>query len=273
MATVNTNYGAMIALQNLNGTNRELETTQNRINTGLKVGSAKDNGAVFSVAQRMRAEVAGIGAVQQGVSRAVSTVDVALAAGESISDILIEMKEKAVAAADVSLSTADRSALNADFKALRDQITTVVDNAEFNDTNIIKNGASALKVFTSPTAGQVMTIGAEDLSLAGTTVTLSATSTIGTQTTASGMIATLDTSIANVNQALARLGTSSKSLGVHNEFLQKLSDSLTAGISNLVDADLAAESAKLQSLQVKQQLGVQALSIANQAPGIILGLF
>ena len=273
MATVNTNMGAMVALQSLNQTNRELTVTQNRINTGLKVGSAKDNGAVYSIAQRMRSDVAGVNAVKQGVDRAASTVDVALAAGESVSDILVQMKEKAVAAADTSLSAADRSALAEDFGSLRDQITTIVNNAEFNDINIISNGATDLKVFTSPESGSVTTVAAEDLSLAGSTLTISASSTIGTQATASAMIATLDTSIANVNSALARLGTSSKSLEVHNNFLTKLSDTLTAGIGNLVDADLAAESAKLQSLQVKQQLGVQALAIANQSPGIILGLF
>ena len=124
MATVNTNPSAMIALQNLNATNRDLERTQTKINTGLEVASAKDNGAIFAIAQRMRSEVSGYHAVAQGVDRAVSLVDVALAAGQSISDILVEMKEKAVAAADTSLSTADRAAFNEDFEALRDQIQT-----------------------------------------------------------------------------------------------------------------------------------------------------
>lgn len=273
MATVNTNPGAMIALQNLTSTNKELATVQNRINTGLKVSSAKDNGAVFAIAQRMRSDVSGFGAVQQGLDRAQSVTDVAMAAGESISDLLVEMKEKAVAAADLTLSTADRDALNADFESLRDQIQTVVDNAEFNGTNLVSNGGAAMVVFTSPESGSTMTIGAEDLSLAGAQVTLTAASSIGTQALASAMIATLDTSISNVNQSLARLGTNSKKIEIQNEFVGKLMDTLNVGISNLVDADLAAESARLQSLQVKQQLGTQALSIANQAPSVLLGLF
>ena len=273
MATVNTNPGAMIALQNLNATSRDLAETQTRINTGLEVASAKDNGAIFAIAQRMRSEVRGYHAVSQGVDRGISLVDVALAAGQSISDILVEMKEKAVAAADTSLSAADRAAFNEDFNALKDQIQTVVDNAVFNGSNIISNGAADLKVFTAPSSGSVMTVQAEDLSLAGATLTITATSSIGTQALASGMIATLDTSINNVNQALARLGTNGKKLEIHSVFVSKLSDTLIGGISNLVDADLAAESAKLQSLQVKQQLGTQALSIANQSPQILLSLF
>lgn len=273
MATVNTNPGAMIALQNLNATNKELAMTQNRINTGLEVASAKDNGAIFAIAQRMRSDVSGYSAVKQGIDRAISVTDVAMAAASSISDILVEMKEKAVAAADVSLSTPDRNALNADFESLRDQIQTIVDNAVFNGTNLISNGSTNMLVFTAPSSGSVMTVQAEDLSLAGATVTLTAASSIGTQALASGMIATLDTSISNVNQSLARLGTNSKKVDIHGTFVTKLMDTLNVGISNLVDADLATESAKLQSLQVKQQLGTQALSIANQAPQTLLSLF
>ena len=96
MATINTNAGAMIALQNLNKTNMELEQVQTRINTGLAVSSAKDNGGVYAIAQSMRADVAGYKAVNNSIDLAQSTVDVALAAGEAISDILIEMKEKAL---------------------------------------------------------------------------------------------------------------------------------------------------------------------------------
>jgi flagellin len=100
-----------------------------------------------------------------------------------------------------------------------------------------------------------------------------ATASIGTQATASAMIATLNTAITNVSTALSQLGTGSKSLGSHLDFVGKLQDSIDAGVGNLVDADLAKESAKLQALQTKQQLGVQALSIANQSSSILLGLF
>ena len=125
MASVNTNYGAMVALQQLNKTNSELETTQTRINTGMKVASAKDNGAVYAIAQGMRSDVAGFGVVKESLDRVSSTVDVAIAAGEAIGDLMIDMKEKALAASDESLTSNQRKAFSEDFKALRDQIGTI----------------------------------------------------------------------------------------------------------------------------------------------------
>jgi len=274
MATVNTNVGAMIALQNLNKTNSELSTVQNRINTGLKVASAKDNGGVFAIAQNMRSDVAGLGAVGQSLDRAISTVDTAIAGGEAISDILIEMKEKAIAAADSSLDTASRDALNEDFTALRDQITTIVNNAEFNGVNLTDGSATTgIAALANSDGSSSITVDDENMSLGGSIVTVAASGNIASQGAASTMIATVETSLNNVNEALARLGTGSKKLEVHKTFTSKLSDTLQAGIGNLVDADLAVESARLQSLQVKQQLGVQALSIANSAPSVTLALF
>jgi flagellin len=273
MATINTNVGAMVALQNLNRTNSELETVQQRINTGLAVGSAKDNGAVFAIAQNMRSDVAGLRAVQQSLDRAVSTVDVALAAGEAISDLLIEMKEKSLAASDASLDTASRNALNEDFVALRQQIATIVSNATFNGVNIVDGSDTSVAALADADGASNITVAGEDLSLAGSIVTIAATANIDTLTEAGTMVSTVETSLQNINEALARLGTSSKKLEVHSTFVSKLSDALKTGIGNLVDADLATESARLQSLQVKQQLGIQALSIANGAPATILALF
>src|SRR3954447_22718710 len=123
--SVNTNVGAMVALQNLNATNMELSQTQSRINTGLKVASAKDNGAVYAIAQNQRATSNSLNAVKDSLSRGQSTIDVALSAGESVSDLLTQMKEKALAASDTTLDTASRTALNDEFKSLRDQITKV----------------------------------------------------------------------------------------------------------------------------------------------------
>ena len=273
MATINTNPGAMVALQNLNKTNMELQEVQQRINTGLAVSSARDNGGVYAIAQSMRADVGGYKAVTQSLDLAASTTDVAIAAGEAISDLLVEMKEKALASADTSLDAASRTALNEDFQALRDQIGTIVANAEFNGTNLISNGATDIEALANATGSNTITIGAEDMSLTGSTLTISAGTQVDTATNASAAATAIDTSIDNLNAALARLGTGSKSLEIHKTFVGKLSDTLEKGIGNLVDADLAKESARLQSLQVKQQLGVQALSIANSAPSTILGYF
>jgi flagellin len=121
---------------------------------------------------------------------------------------------------------------------------------------------------------QQITVQAQDLSLGGAAMGgITATASIGTQTMATAMIATVNTAITQVSSALSKLGTGSKALQSHLSFVSKLQDTIDAGVGNLVDADLAKESAKLQALQTKQQLGVQALSIANQSSSILLGLF
>jgi len=271
--SVNTNAGAFVALQNLSKTNAALSKTQNAINTGLKVSSAKDNAAVFAIAQNLRSDVGGLNAVKQSLDRALGAADVALAAGGAVSDLLIEMKEKAVAAADDGLGTASRTALNDDFIQLRDQITSIVSNAEFNGTNAVKNSGDDIVGITNDTGTTNITITAQDLSLTGSNVTLTAGSVIDTATKAAAVVTALETSLSNVNSALSKLGAGAKRLEMQKTFVAKLSDTIETGIGNLVDADLAKESAMLQSLQVKQQLGIQALSIANQAPGTVLGLF
>jgi len=148
-----------------------------------------------------------------------------------------------------------------------------VANAEFNGTNLISNGASDITALANADGSNTITIGAEDLSLTGGTLSIGAGSSISTVAAASTAVAAIEAGLDNLNSALARLGTGSKSLEIHSTFVTKLSDALERGIGNLVDADLAKESARLQSLQVKQQLGTQALSIANSAPSSILSYF
>ncbi|WP_029415683.1 flagellin [Brevundimonas bacteroides] len=271
--SVNTNNGAMVALQNLQATNRELDTVQSRINTGKKVNSAKDNGAIWAIAQGQRSEISALNAVKDSLDRGASAVDVSLAAGESVSDLLVQLKEKALAATDSSLTTAARSALNEDFKAIRDQITTVVNNAGFNGVNLLNGSQTAGYRALANTSGTTITVQDEDLRLGGTINTVTATMSIGTSTLAATALTAVNGSIDRVSASLARLGTGAKSLETHRGFVGKLSDALEAGVGNLVDADLAKESARLQSLQTKQQLGVQALSIANSSTSILLGLF
>ena len=273
MLSVNTNSGAMIALQYLNKTEGELQTTQTHINTGLKVSSAKDNGSTFAIAQNMRGNVSGYQAVSDSLNRGVSTVDVALSAGQSISDLMIELKSKALAAADSSLDTASRNALDADFTALRDQITAIVQNANFNGSNLVDGSVPSITALASADGSRKITVAGVNMSLSSAIITITSTASISTQSKASSMISTINASLQNVNAALARLAAGSKKFTIQNDFVGKLVDSLNAGIGNLVDADMAVESARLQSLQVKQQLGVQALSIANAQPQIILSLF
>ena len=419
--SVNTNYGASIALQSLTATNKDLTEVQNRISTGLKVSSAKDNGAVFSIAQGQRARVTALASVSDGINRVGNVVDAALTAGTSVSDLLNQLKSKAVAAQSADLSQAQRDAYNGDFAQIRNKINTIVSSATFNGANLVDNTTSSLRVLqsdlnTGTGAGNVATVSgaakpatattpsrsdllinaSEDWAAAntlvandyvvftqgankyafqvgaGTTVQQfvdgvnaatsgritasyndatgvvsyqgntaiataafsvdintaadlsgtaristfvngnaaatsvaatdqadtrpSSTATIigydlrvggtgalnglavldiggNTTTGATQAVTALDTAITTLNSNLATLGSQSKALDIQSTFLQSLSDTIEKGLSNLVDADLAKESARLQLLQVKQQLGAQALSIANQSPQVILSFF
>jgi flagellin len=271
--SINTNSGAMVALEYLNQTQGQLAATENAISTGETVSSAKDNGAIYAIAQNMRGDVAGYAAVSESLSNGTSTVDVAMSAGQSISNLLIQMKQQALSASDTSLNTASRQALNANFQALLQQITTVVQNAQFNGINLIDGSTKTIMALASADGQHRVTVQAENMSLSGSLVTVAKTGSISTQSKASTMVTTIENSLNNVNSALASLGSGSAKFSIQATFVQNLSDSLTTGIGNLVDANMASESAMLTALQTKQQLGVQALSIANQAPSIALSLF
>ena len=271
--SVNTNSAASTALQYLAATQGQLNQTQTAINSGLKVASARDDGAIYAIAQNQRGAVAGYTSVINSLNNASSSLDVALSAGQSISDLLIQLKTKALSAADSSIDTASRQALNADFTALRDQITTIVSNATFNGFNLVDGSTTEISALASADGSRRITTAAQDLSLGGSIVSLGASDTISTQSQASTLVATIQSSLTAVNSALAQLSAGAAKFSVQATFSQTLSDTLTTGIGNLVDANMAEESASLQSLQVKQQLGIQALSIANQAPQTILSLF
>ncbi|MFZ4607437.1 MAG: flagellin [Caulobacter sp.] len=272
--SVHTNQSALVALQNLNKTNDELSGVQTRISTGLKIQGPKDNASVWGIAQSQRADVGALGAVKMSLDRAQSISDVAIAAGETISDLLLSMKEKVTAAMDPSLDTVSRTALDADYKSLLRQITQVAGDAEFDGANLLDGSlGTGIRFLANADANSFITVSAKNLSLGGAIITMGAATSITTMTLATTIQGLLTSSIANVNQALGDMGAQSKQISAHNSFVSKLTDVLNTGVGNLVDADLAKESAKLQALQVQQQLGAQALSIANQAPQIVLSLF
>ncbi|ALL14212.1 flagellin [Caulobacter henricii] len=268
--SINTNSGALIALQNLNATNMETQNVQQRISTGKKVASAKDNGAIWATAKNQSATASSLNSVKDSLQRGQSTIDVALAAGDTITDLLGKMKEKALAASDTSLNTASFNALKSDFESLRDQVTKAATNAKFNGVSIA-DGTTAKLTFLANADGSGFTVSAKTLTLAG--IGLTTGSTFTTAAAAKTMIGTVTTALQTASNKLASLGTSSTGLDTHLTFVGKLQDSLDAGVGNLVDADLAKESARLQSLQTKQQLGIQALSIANSSSSSILSLF
>lgn len=275
--SVNTNAGAMAALQSLNKTNRGMQTTQTRINTGLAVSSTKDDSAKFTVAQTLRGDLGGLNAVSSSLNNAKSVTDTAIAGAEQISDILNQMKSKTYEAADAGLDTDSREAIDKDFTALKEQITTIIKASEFNNTNLLDSTFAGTKAVAALQSLEVTT-GTDTLDVANQAFDASVDTAIGTggiatQATAETMVGTLDGVIKVVNTSLSDLGAASRKIEGQLSFTSKLSDVVTTGIGNLVDADLAKESAQLQALQVQQQLGVQALSIANQAPQTILSLF
>tara|TARA_B100001146_G_C16095564_1_gene397021 strand:- start:34 stop:861 length:828 start_codon:yes stop_codon:yes gene_type:complete len=271
--SVNTNTGAMAALQSLNQTNKGLAQVQSRINTGLNVASTKDDSASFTIAQSLRGDVGGLSAVNSSLNRGKSTVDVAIAGAEQISDVLNQMKAKAIQASDDGLDAESRTAINADYTALKEQITTIIASSEFNGTNLLKDDATSTgKVSALQSLDTTSTIGVANQAFE-TNVTTALGTGLGSKADADTALTEIDTVTATVTSTLSTLGSASRKIEGQLSFNSKLSDVIESGIGNLVDADLAKESAKLQALQVKQQLGVQALSIANQAPQTITSLF
>lgn len=257
--SINTNVGALVALQNLNATNRDLDVTQNRVNTGFKVATAKDNGAIFAIATNQRADIASLDAVKNSVSRGQSLVDVALAAGDTVVEAFKELKGIAVALETVETGSAAETAYQADYDALVEEIDSAIDGAKFDGINLFDGTVTTVRTGLDSTATYDV----------GFAAAVTSGVTAGTYATADAV----QTAIEGFTANLATLGTQSKSLGRQNVFVGKLQDALEVGVDNLVAADLAKESARLTALQTKQQLGVQALSIANQSSSILLGLF
>ncbi|WKL56453.1 flagellin [Asticcacaulis sp. ZE23SCel15] len=277
VVTANTNTGAMAALQALNATARRVHEVESRITTGLKVATAKDNGAVYAIAVMQRSEVSSLDVLQRSLERASSVIDVAMSAGETVADVLNEMKTRVISAADTSLDTTARTTMSEDFMDLIRQIWHAVKNAEFDGTNLIDEGADDMVVPVSLTQDTI-TVQAQNLSLGVDGLwwnmpIASATLPFTTATEAADFIPAMDIAIQRVSLRLSALGSAAKAIDGQSQFLYKLQDAMTEGVGNLVDADMAKESARMTSVQTRLSLGQQSLSIANRAPSMILGLF
>jgi flagellin len=273
MTSINTNRGAMVALQSLSQTNRDLFKSQNAVSTGLKIASSKDNGALWAIANKMRSDVSAYDRVTESNDLASSRLDTAISAGESIMELLNEMKGKALAATQPGVSATASAQYAADFVALRTQITSIIANASFDGANMVGATPASAVSLGDAAGGNNITIAGADLSLGGTVVTVAAAATVNTNAAATTSLGQVNTSIDNLSTQLATWGAGSKRLDMHKRFVSKLQDALNSGIGSLVDADLSKESARLQALQVKQQLGIQALSIANGSAQSALSLF
>jgi flagellin len=226
--SINTNVGAMTALQVLNGINAELAQVQLRITTGLKVNGPKDNPAVWAIAQGQRGEVRALDSVKGSLNRGLAAVDVAITGAETISELLIEMKAKAVAASEFALTDPSRQALNDEYLALRRQIDTAVRTAEFNGINLISAGGTGqVRALADTRASSTIDVDHVDLSTTGALLAGMPTDLMAGL--GPGGIDALSTAMQGVNLAIGRLGTGSKSLQRHLEFVEKQQDTLEAG--------------------------------------------
>jgi flagellin len=268
--SINTNVGALVALQNLNETSRALDIAKNRVSTGKMVSTAKDNGAIFAIASNMRADMGALNSVKNSIQRGQSVIDVALAAGDTISKALEEQKSLAVAIQSSAASSASETAYLADFNALGNEITAALAAASFDGTNLFSVGSATNNLVVQTGISSTYTVHSATPAVGLATTVATATGAIAR---AGATVTAVDTATTAFNAKLASLGSHSKSLERQLTFTGKMQDALESGIGNLVDADLAKESARLTALQTKQQLGVQALGIANQSSSILLGLF
>ncbi len=274
MSSILTNQSALVALQTLKSINTDLAKTQSMISTGLEIGTAKDNSAIWGISKVMESDVSGFKAVSDSLSLGESTVAVASAGAEQIVEILNEMKEKVVAATGENV---DHTKITADVDELKEQITSIIAASQFNGTNLLDASVSSITVLSSldrAAGGTVtaanITVDTVDFSTGSLTL---ANVDVSDSTLADGSIDDIETLIQYAVDGAAALGASASRISDQNEFVTKVMDAMKVGISSLVDTDMEEASAKLQALQTQQQLGVQALSIANQAPQTILSLF
>lgn len=271
--SVVTNPSSFVALRNLNQVNRNLDTTQNRVSTGLKVTGALDDASNFAIAQGIRGEVRALGAITQGLRAAQGVVKVAVAAATAVSSILIEMKEKTVTARNEGLTDQQRQIVHNDYIEYFNQLQDIaINQGEFNGFNIIRNGSADFDVLTDVNGGSY-TIRAQQIEGINLQFGLAGALDLTSVATAEVADSVVDTAQGLVGEALGSLGADARALELQIQFIEQISDATEEGLGNIVDADLARESAKLTSTQVQQQLSAQTLGIANQRPQTLLGLF
>jgi flagellin len=276
MATnsVNTNIGAQVALQSLNRTNEALAVTQKRVSTGYRVADAKDDGAAFAVAQSVRADIAGLTSANEQMGSVQGILDTTLAGLNKVSDTMTEIRGVLVKLADGTLSGSQRTQYQAQYDSLRTQVQNFIADATYN-------GRTLLTTSTAAGGGDIATTRNEQATVynltavEGATTLLVAAAPTTAAAAASALAASGDfaTKMTAVNTALNTFGSNSTYLEAQMSYNKEKLDALETGLGSLIDADLAKESAKLQALQIRQQLGTQALGIANQSPQGLLSLF
>jgi len=278
MASIQTNNSAIVALQNLRSVNRNLAAVQEQISTGKKISNAKDNASIYAISTVIKSDVEGFKKISDSLNLGSSTVAVARGAAEQVTDILTQIKGLIVQAQE---SNVDRAKIQTDIGQLTDQVDSIVNAAQFNGLNLVKAATGTVTFLASLDRDSTGAVTASSITVAAQSLEtgagggLAALSSIDVSTAAgaASALADIEGLVQTAIDAAAAFGSSQKRIEVQNEFVRQLTDALTSGIGALTDADLEEASARLQSLQVQQQLGIQALSIANQSPQSILALF
>jgi flagellin len=302
MSSLLTNSTAMTALQTLRSVSSQLSTTQNRISTGQRVATASDNAAYWSIATSMRADNAALSAVSDSLGLSAATVDTEYTALTAVvGDKTGGLTKLQALLVEAKTAGIDRAKIQADITQIQDQMKNTADAATFNGVNWLSTTATTpatfnlvssfsrvggtptintitvtvatYSLYTSTQAGILDTVDATTLASIDTMDISALTDSAADQTKLDGFIAQIVATINTVSSSAADLGAIKNRIGNNSNFVKALMDSVTRGIGQLVDADMNAESTRLQALQVQQQLGVQALSIANQNSQSILSLF
>ena len=304
MTSLLTNNAALTVLQNLSQVQKDLEATQGRISSGMRVKTAADNAAYWSIATTMRSDNSALSAVKDALGIGASTLGVATSALNATIDVIGQIKTKLVAAREPGV---DRTKVQSEIAQLQKSLSEIAGSASFNGENWLSQDSSAAGynatksvVASFARIGTAVTLGTIDIdtsviklydandqsgifdksrTVGGTTADF-ASMDISSLTDSSADLQTLDDYItmsdnvlSEASSAAAELGASSHRISIQQDFVSNLMDSITTGVGQLIDADMTKESTKLQALQAQQQLGIQSLSIANSATQQILKLF
>jgi len=268
--SVNTNVGAMLALSSLRITQVALNTASKQVQTGYRVADAADDASTFSVAQGIRGNLQAYTAVQGSLANGVGLGSVTQAALTNISDLIGNLQAKITQLADGSISANQRTIYTADFNSMTSQISNFISQANYNGTNLLSAG-SAAKTFLADTNATTLTMTSQ--STVNAAFTTFAASTVASASEAALALTSLNTFQQAVATSLGANAAQTRTLTLQSGFVNAIVDSTTTGLGAIVDADIGKAAAAVQALQVRQQLGIQSLSIANQQPSVLLGLF
>jgi flagellin len=272
--SVNTNIGAMVALQSLNRTSDELSATQKRISTGFRVADAKDDGAAFAVAERIRGDVAATNSANQQLGGVKGLIDVSNAALQNVSSTLEKLKTVTVKLADGIITAEQRTQYQSQAKELTNNIKSFIKDATYNGLNVLDDPANMqVKVIANGAGSYYNFNGYSALTNIFNSVSGASTWTRTDASAALGNAGAIGKAITNTLSQLNSFGSYSNYVDSQINYNKSIIDAQESGLGALIDTDMAKESARLQALQIRQQLGTQALGIANQAPQSLVSLF